>query len=484
MGSRPASDGQVSDSPPTARSDSKLTIFDSATPVLRGGPFKGKPANMPDHPPPNGYICYRCGEKGHWIQACPTNDDPTFDGRPRVKRTTGIPRSFLKTVEKPSTQTNDGTVDDTKQPSGIMINAEGEWVVAEPDKAAWDRFQAKAKVSAAAEKAAAQGSKELQEKGLECSIDKRLFVNPVKTPCCHKTFCHECITNALVENDLRCPECSTEDVPIDDLSPDAETAEKVQNYLAGQVVKLDREAQKDVSDPNVSPQKENILNIKKAPSPQKSLTPDCTSKKRPADTELKNEHKPAGPKEVSNTSIAASSQSSTESSKPITSNSTTSQYPFSNFPNGDTMQGGFNPMAFPNMNGMTAMPPNMAAMGMNFGMPNQMMMGSAPFMNNDWSNMFGGGFGQPGMGNGMPNGMMPNMLGPQGMYNQMGNNGVQMNGMGQPNQQHHFFANQQRTSFGNQNANDEDSPYFRKPVNPHRHQARRNINRPTDYREI
>ena len=28
-------------------------------------------ANLPDHPPPAGYVCYRCGERGHWIQLCP-----------------------------------------------------------------------------------------------------------------------------------------------------------------------------------------------------------------------------------------------------------------------------------------------------------------------------------------------------------------------------------------------------------------------------
>ena len=24
-------------------------------------------------PPPPNYICYRCGQKGHWIKLCPTN---------------------------------------------------------------------------------------------------------------------------------------------------------------------------------------------------------------------------------------------------------------------------------------------------------------------------------------------------------------------------------------------------------------------------
>ncbi|POW03633.1 hypothetical protein PSTT_10932 [Puccinia striiformis] len=46
-------------------------------------------------PPPQGYICYRCGSKGHWINVCPTNDNPDFEGRPRIKRTTGIPKMQL-----------------------------------------------------------------------------------------------------------------------------------------------------------------------------------------------------------------------------------------------------------------------------------------------------------------------------------------------------------------------------------------------------
>ena len=100
-----------------------------------------KPGITSDNPPPQGYICYRCGEKGHWIKECPTNDDPNYENKPRIKRTTGIPRSFLKTVDKPVV-TGDGG-DDAKPPSGIMVNAEGQFVIAEPDKASWEKFQEK-----------------------------------------------------------------------------------------------------------------------------------------------------------------------------------------------------------------------------------------------------------------------------------------------------------------------------------------------------
>lgn len=157
--------------------------------VAKGGPKK--PANVPDHDPPQGYICYRCGEKGHWIQLCPTNDNPDFDNRPRVKRTTGIPKSFLKTVDKATALGQNADGDDSKTPSGIMVNADGEYVIAEPDKVSWERFQAKAKSNNAASKAAMEGEKEVQERGLECSIDKKMFIEPMKTPCCSKTYCND-----------------------------------------------------------------------------------------------------------------------------------------------------------------------------------------------------------------------------------------------------------------------------------------------------
>jgi hypothetical protein len=62
--------------------------------------------------------------QGHWIQDCPTNNDREFDNRPRIKRTTGIPRSMLKAVDNPS----------NAQPGqGVMVTPEGGYVVAQPD---------------------------------------------------------------------------------------------------------------------------------------------------------------------------------------------------------------------------------------------------------------------------------------------------------------------------------------------------------------
>ncbi|KAJ2924271.1 hypothetical protein H1R20_g12818, partial [Candolleomyces eurysporus] len=84
----------------------------------------GKPHPTSDRPLPASYVCYRCGQKGHWIQDCPTNNDREFDNRPRIKRTTGIPRSMLKAVENPNSA-------DIGQ--GVMVTPDGGYVVAQPD---------------------------------------------------------------------------------------------------------------------------------------------------------------------------------------------------------------------------------------------------------------------------------------------------------------------------------------------------------------
>ena len=198
--------------------------------------------NVPEGDPPQGYVCYRCGKKGtfcinprlysttntqsgHWIQACPTNDDANYDNRNRIKRTTGIPRSMLKKIDP-----EDVDKLDDEQRQKLMVNAEGEYVFAQADEKEWRKHLERVKANEQAQKEANSGNKELQERGLECSIDKRMFVDPMKTPCCGKTYCHDCIENALIESDLTCPGCQTEDVSLERLEPDEDIKTKIKEY--------------------------------------------------------------------------------------------------------------------------------------------------------------------------------------------------------------------------------------------------------------
>ncbi|KAH9811558.1 DWNN domain-containing protein [Melampsora americana] len=144
------------------------------------GPYvdrsKPREAVLPDFPPsipPQGYICYRCGLKGKLIvigfKIVPTNDDPEFEGRPRIKRTT---------VESA-----------VVQGKSVMVTADGSFVIARPDDASWKQHK-----SVVADIQSLRPS----DPDLACSICSTLLKSAVKTSCCRSAFCYDL-----------CPECET-----------------------------------------------------------------------------------------------------------------------------------------------------------------------------------------------------------------------------------------------------------------------------------
>ncbi|GAB7341140.1 hypothetical protein MBLNU457_7443t1 [Dothideomycetes sp. NU457] len=366
-----------------------------------------KPQAVPDKPLPPGYTCHRCGEKGHWIQACPTNNDPNFDNRPKFKRTTGIPRSFLKVVEKPAT-------DDTSNlPPGVMYTSTGEWVVAEPDKAAWDKFQAQQKASEEKAKAQTTNASELEERGLQCPIDKRLFVDPVKTPCCSHTYCRDCIENALFSSDFVCPNCAADNVLVDDLSADEDMIKKIKDFedekangpataaatapspkAATETVEATTSATPQHQDGPKSPTKS--IKSAKSVTPEKEQTSTPPSKKRKADDDLPNKRIPTAP--------AAMRQEQQQQQMPnnMTAGQGMDQFVAQmnqmaaqqgmfggpqGFPMGMPMMGMPNPMMMNGMNGMNGM----GGMGGNWGgmgYQQQNMYGG-----NNNNNHYNGGYG-------------------------------------------------------------------------------------------
>lgn len=176
----------------------------------------------PDKDPPLGYICYRCGQKGHWIQNCPTNDDPTAQDRKRFVRVTGIPRSFLKTVETPTT--GEGSS------GGAMLTADGGFVRAVPDARAWEK---QAAVKTRVDDGDGDG-KEPMDPELVCPICKKLVAEAVRVPCCKTAYCEECIQSYLLEHDFVCLSCESKIPSLDKLIPDEELRERAQAYREGQ----------------------------------------------------------------------------------------------------------------------------------------------------------------------------------------------------------------------------------------------------------
>ena len=426
---------------------------------------------------------------------------------------------------------NDGLTDDTKQNSAVMVNAEGEFVIAVPDHQAFQKFQDKARAYNTAQKQdAASGSKELQERGLECPLDKRMFVEPMKTPCCGQTYCNDCIENVLINNDFVCPNCQTDGVLIDNLEPDDDMIMKIKAFEDEKTAQR-KEKERSKSPPKVEVKVENADTpqakvsagspgegskspIKDHKSPQPTddqakavsatpqpTTPNSSSKKRPAEEELENGRVPTG-------LAAAREQVSTSTSTPQLPAVPKSQQDFINQMNAmSTQLGG----QAPSNNNMSFPMPNMSGMS-NMGFPNPMMamsmggmMGMNPAMMNPMmmqQSGWGGGMngvGFPSNNNGMFNNANNSMGFPQ-QPNGWNQNWPMNNGMGNqyPNQQQNGWQSQGQmngnngmgrgmgASFPNQQraAGGDDDAYFRKPVNPHRHQNRQKRVRPSDYTEL
>lgn len=80
---------------------------------------------------------------------------------------------------------------------------------------------------------------------LVCPIDKKLFREAVKTPCCGTLYCEECIQTHLLERDFVCPKCSSKIQSFDKLIVDKPTRTKVGDYIDKEIEKSRQEAEEE-----------------------------------------------------------------------------------------------------------------------------------------------------------------------------------------------------------------------------------------------
>ncbi|KAF8738220.1 DWNN protein, partial [Rhizoctonia solani] len=490
-----------------------------ATPVYtnRGGFRGGKPFNQGNRgqdgarqesrPVPPGYICYRCAKKGHWIHDCPTNDDRDWDNRPRVKRTTGIPRSFLKTVE----QTTDAPLG-----QGVMVTPDGGFVVAQPDSVAWQKQRARPKVLTSAE--IYQNPAPAAHSSLACPICDRLTKNAVRTPCCKQTFCEECIQTHLLEHDFVC-KCGKKIASFDRLEMDDKRREKVGEVVRSMIEESRKESAKQEAEES-QPTPVATTSSTPTPAPEKPSTPTIASNTGPDLADLQAQmaqlsqmlSNPGLPQQAKQQAQRQAAKIGAEIQKLMNAGNGVADAGMQMM--GGNMAGmgggmGMNGMGGMGMNGMGMGGPmggmGMNGMGMNgMGMPGNMNMGMGMGgigmngmngMNPGMNGMNMGGMGPgPGMrgGMGMPNmginhmgmgmggmGMNPmgmGMGGPMGMNMNMG----MMPGPG-PNPMMNPHHGQNWTNpYANQQPLGNESAYQRLPV----HNRRKKRDRPSDFVEV
>ncbi|XP_025089512.1 E3 ubiquitin-protein ligase RBBP6-like [Pomacea canaliculata] len=165
-------------------------------------------------PVPESYVCRKCNQPGHHITTCPHRGEIL---EPRIKRTTGIPASFLTYVDDPLAP-------------GALLTHRGQFAVPTIDAMAYKEGK-KERPPFLPQPVAQEPEKPKIPRELKCQLCQDLMTDAVVIPCCGNSYCDECIRTALLETeDHRCPTCHQRGVSPNGIIPNNSLRSAVQAF--------------------------------------------------------------------------------------------------------------------------------------------------------------------------------------------------------------------------------------------------------------
>ncbi|NWU80332.1 RBBP6 ligase, partial [Onychorhynchus coronatus] len=172
---------------------------------------------VPLGPLPPSNTCFKCGQQGHCKKKCPNTGNKNTEGVPRIKRSSGIPASFMVEVKDPNAK-------------GTMITPKGKYAIPIINVEAYAREKKKKPPILQEEPTCSSSSSSspapIPDELLH-PICREIMTDAAVIPCCGRSYCDDCVRTAVLKSEGHTsPTCHHTGVSADSLNA---------NQLLGQV---------------------------------------------------------------------------------------------------------------------------------------------------------------------------------------------------------------------------------------------------------